>query len=255
MFTIQDAYCTECQSTNISGCKQFPSVAANLATFARFCKHWRHWRTNHLLISGASIDLSDLREDPVVMFQHRYYLPLVVIFWFLLPTLIPYLLWNESILHAFLTCVCFRYVFALHSTWTVNSIAHLYGHRPYDKRVQPRENEFVIYASFGEGKDVIETFEHTFLIVSFNRLPQLSPRLPLRLRDKRVWLVADIQSDHSADWLLCVHWPGGAEKDGAQAHCAETSGADGRRSAEPANRPSSPADWYTAGHCGHLAAF
>lgn len=110
-------------------------------------------------LKGASIDLSDLREDPVVMFQHRYYLPLVVIFWFLLPTLIPYLLWNESILHAFLTCVCFRYVFALHSTWTVNSIAHLYGHRPYDKRVQPRENEFVIYASFGEG---YHNFHHVF---------------------------------------------------------------------------------------------
>lgn len=102
------------------------------------------------------------------MFQHRYYLPLVVLFWLLLPTAIPYLLWGESAVHAFLVCVCFRYVFALHSTWTVNSFAHLFGNRPYDKSIQPRENEFVIYASFGEGKKVLFWLHRTTIFFHFH---------------------------------------------------------------------------------------
>ena len=85
------------------------------------------------------------------MFQRRYYKLLVVIFWLLVPLLIPCLLWNEQLVHSFLTCVCFRYVFALHSTWLVNSAAHMCGPRPYDKNIQARENEWVIFVSFGEG--------------------------------------------------------------------------------------------------------
>ena len=38
---------------------------------------------------GSKIDLSDLRSDPVVMFQHRHYLPLAVTICIVVPTLIP----------------------------------------------------------------------------------------------------------------------------------------------------------------------
>ena len=38
---------------------------------------------------GSKIDLSDLRNDPVVMFQHRHYLPLAMTLCIVLPTLIP----------------------------------------------------------------------------------------------------------------------------------------------------------------------
>lgn len=93
------------------------------------------------------------------MFQRKYYKPLVVIFWFLLPTIVPHILWNENVIHSFFVCVCFRYVFALHSTWLVNSAAHFFGAQTYDKRIQPRENEFVIFASFGEG---YHNYHHVF---------------------------------------------------------------------------------------------
>lgn len=109
--------------------------------------------------TGKTISLSDLEDDPVVMFQRKYYKVLVVLCWAIIPTVVPYLLWNENPVHAFLTCVCFRYVYALHSTWLVNSAAHMYGNRPYDRNIEPRENELVIFASFGEG---YHNFHHTF---------------------------------------------------------------------------------------------
>ena len=38
---------------------------------------------------GSKIDLSDLHKDPVVMFQHRHYLPLALTLCIVVPTLIP----------------------------------------------------------------------------------------------------------------------------------------------------------------------
>ena len=38
---------------------------------------------------GSKIDLSDLRSDPVVMFQHRHYLPLALAMAIAIPTAIP----------------------------------------------------------------------------------------------------------------------------------------------------------------------
>ena len=95
----------------------------------------------------------------MVMFQRRYYKLLVATFWLFVPALTPCVLWGEQLCHSFLTCVCFRYIFALHSTWLVNSAAHLYGSQKYDKSVQARENEFVIFGSFGEG---YHNFHHCY---------------------------------------------------------------------------------------------
>ena len=93
------------------------------------------------------------------MFQKQFYKPLVFVFWFCFPTFVPAILWNENLIHSFLICVCFRYIVVLHSTWLVNSAAHLYGTRPYDTKIEPRENPLVIYASFGEG---YHNYHHTF---------------------------------------------------------------------------------------------
>ena len=103
--------------------------------------------------------MSDLEEDGVVMFQKKYYKLLVVIFWGLLPTVIPTLIWHENPVHSFLVCCAFRYCFALHATWLVNSAAHLAGKRPYDRDYWPRENSFVTFLSLGEG---YHNFHHVF---------------------------------------------------------------------------------------------
>lgn len=40
-------------------------------------------------------DVSDLRKNPVVKFQHRWYLPLILGMGFGVPTLLPGLLWGD----------------------------------------------------------------------------------------------------------------------------------------------------------------
>ena len=91
-------------------------------------------------------------RDPLVRFQRRHYIPLVVLIWGAVPTAIPVLFWNESPLYAFMICVAYRFVFALHCTWTVNSLAHLWGTiRPYNRTIKPNENSIVSHVTFGEG--------------------------------------------------------------------------------------------------------
>lgn len=104
-----------------------------------------------VIIKGRAVDLSDLKKDPVVQFQIRYYLPLCVLCTIILPTIIPRLLWGENLSTAFFVLFAFRYVMTLHSTWLVNSAAHLWGSRPYDKHSNPSDNRFVAVAAIGEG--------------------------------------------------------------------------------------------------------
>jgi len=108
---------------------------------------------------GKQIDLSDLLKDPLVRFQRRFYIPLVILIWGMVPTYLPHLLWGESKWNAFFTCVALRYVMTLHSTWLVNSAAHLYGNRPYNEQIEPRENSLVANMSLGEG---YHNYHHTF---------------------------------------------------------------------------------------------
>ena len=108
---------------------------------------------------GRKVDLTDLLDDPLVRFQRKFYKLLVLLLWFALPTWIPYLLWNESKFNSFFIAVCFRYVYSLHSTWLVNSAAHIYGYKPYDVKIEPSENQFVIVSSLGEG---YHNYHHTF---------------------------------------------------------------------------------------------
>ena len=112
-----------------------------------------------VLIKGRHIDVSDLKRDPVVMFQHRHSHKLSLLFNIFLPVSIPLLCWGESIAVSFLFLFVFRYIFSLHCTWLVNSAAHLWGHRPYDKQLMPAENYFVCYAALGEG---YHNYHHSF---------------------------------------------------------------------------------------------
>ncbi|CAG2176834.1 unnamed protein product, partial [Oppiella nova] len=107
---------------------------------------------------GRQLDMSDLWADPVVRFQRKYYVPLVLLIWGVLPTVIPYYMWSEGLLISFASNML-RYVLSLHQSWLVNSAAHLFGFRPYDKGIASRENQSVVYLSFGEG---YHNYHHTF---------------------------------------------------------------------------------------------
>lgn len=70
---------------------------------------------------GGRVDLSDIMADPVVYYQHKYYVPSVVLMCFFLPTVVPCYFWGESAWVAFNVAVILRYTLALHATWLVVS--------------------------------------------------------------------------------------------------------------------------------------
>ncbi|XP_003747585.1 stearoyl-CoA desaturase 5 [Galendromus occidentalis] len=108
---------------------------------------------------GRKIDLSDLNADPVVMFQKKHYLKTVLFACFVFPTVVPWFLWGESLFHAFVVCALTRYCVALNVTWLVNSAAHMWGDKPYDKNINPVENWGVSIGAIGEGW---HNYHHTF---------------------------------------------------------------------------------------------
>lgn len=82
---------------------------------------------------GKCIDMSDMRADPIVMFQKKFFIPLMIIFCFFLPTYIPVYFWSESVSTAWYVAAMFRYAAGLNGTWCVNSVAHIWGMKPYEK--------------------------------------------------------------------------------------------------------------------------
>lgn len=75
-------------------------------------------RNPEVLAECAKVDVSDLRNDKVVAFQEKYYNILMPLLCFILPTIIPYYCWGESLTNAWHALV-FRYIYVLNVTWTV----------------------------------------------------------------------------------------------------------------------------------------
>ncbi|XP_001607533.2 stearoyl-CoA desaturase 5-like [Nasonia vitripennis] len=107
---------------------------------------------------GQQIDMSDIEADPVAAFCERHFALLKLMICFVIPIVVPVYLWNETWYWSFIFQIC-RYSYVLNATWSVNSFAHFFGNKPYDKNIGPVENKFVSYVSFGEGW---HNYHHTF---------------------------------------------------------------------------------------------
>lgn len=94
-------------------------------------------------------NVPDLKEDPLVMWQHRNYYVLLAVFAFLLPIGIC-TTWGDP-LGGLLVAFGLRLVVQYHSTFAINSIAHMVGHKPYTKRGTPRDSWFTALVTLGEG--------------------------------------------------------------------------------------------------------
>jgi stearoyl-CoA desaturase (delta-9 desaturase) len=108
---------------------------------------------------GKQISVEDLEKDPLLAFQKKFYVPLVLLVCFIIPSVLPMYLWGESGKVAYYTCGLLRYCWTLHMTWLVNSAAHMVGLRPYDKGISPSENKLVSWGAIGEGW---HNYHHTF---------------------------------------------------------------------------------------------
>lgn len=82
---------------------------------------------------ARQIDISDLLEEPILRFQHKYYQYLMPLICFVIPTVIPMYFWGENFQNALFVPGFFRYIVVLHASWLIASYAHYYGNRPFDK--------------------------------------------------------------------------------------------------------------------------
>ncbi|KIY48405.1 hypothetical protein FISHEDRAFT_65714 [Fistulina hepatica ATCC 64428] len=103
-------------------------------------------------------DVSDLSRAPVVRWQHKHYLFLMLFMTFIFPTIVGKLLWNDALGGYFYAGVV-RLVFVHHSTFCVNSLAHWLGETPFDDKHTPRDHVITALCTIGEG---YHNFHHQF---------------------------------------------------------------------------------------------
>ena len=99
----------------------------------------------------------DLIEDPLVRWQHRFYLSLAIFVGGGLPLLIGYFLGNA--LGCFLLAGVTRTVIVHHSTFLINSLCHFMGKQPYSLKDSSRDSALVAFLTCGEG---YHNFHHRF---------------------------------------------------------------------------------------------
>ncbi|XP_050513885.1 stearoyl-CoA desaturase 5-like isoform X2 [Diabrotica virgifera virgifera] len=108
---------------------------------------------------GKTIDMSDLEADPLVRFQRDWYFALYISIAIVFPVSVPIYFWKETFWNSLLVCYFLRNVMVLNQTWTVNSLAHIWGNKPFDKNILPSENPLVSFLTAGEGW---HNYHHTF---------------------------------------------------------------------------------------------
>ena len=102
-------------------------------------------------------NVPDLLADPLVLWQERYYLPVAITVGFLGPTLIGAiagravggLLWGGFL----------RLVLVHHTTFLINSWAHMFGSQPYETANTARDSWWLAFLTHGEG---YHNFHHKF---------------------------------------------------------------------------------------------
>lgn len=99
----------------------------------------------------------DLKRDPVVMWQHKYYWPLVIVTNLILPLAAGWLV--GDIWGVFLLAGVLRLVISHHATFFINSLAHMWGSRPYTDTNSARDNWLIAIVTYGEG---YHNFHHLF---------------------------------------------------------------------------------------------
>jgi len=99
----------------------------------------------------------DLEQDPLVAFQHRYYLTIALGMNIAMPLAVGALFgdaWGFLLLGGLL-----RLVINHHFTFFINSLAHWWGRRPYTIENTARDNDLLALVTFGEG---YHNYHHLF---------------------------------------------------------------------------------------------
>ena len=102
---------------------------------------------------------SRLRQDPVVMWQNRYYVP-ILLSGLALPLAVGFLYDGFiSGLGCFMLAGVGRTFAVLNSTFCINSVCHLWGRQPHSQADSSRDSWVVSLLTFGEG---YHNYHHTY---------------------------------------------------------------------------------------------
>ncbi|MCF8998497.1 acyl-CoA desaturase [Acinetobacter nectaris] len=99
----------------------------------------------------------DLMNDKLVMFQHKYYVPLVIAVHSIILLSVGWAIgdvWGVILLGGLL-----RLVLSHHVTFFINSLCHMFGKRPYTDENTARDNFWLAIATWGEG---YHNYHHIF---------------------------------------------------------------------------------------------
>ena len=99
----------------------------------------------------------DLKEDPIVMWQHKHYLPLVLGINFGVPIALG--LWHGDLLGMLILAGAARLAISHHMTFLINSLAHIWGRQPYSDTNSSRDNGMIAFLTMGEG---YHNYHHSF---------------------------------------------------------------------------------------------
>ncbi|HJU05699.1 MAG TPA: fatty acid desaturase [Nitrospiraceae bacterium] len=108
---------------------------------------WIFYKDPH----GDAKYASRLQQDQVVMWQHRFYVP-IVLSGLVLPFVVGLLTngWMGGV-GCFLLAGVGRTFWVLNSTFCINSICHLWGSQPHGTTDSSRNSWWVSFFTFGEG--------------------------------------------------------------------------------------------------------
>lgn len=101
--------------------------------------------------------VGDLLKNKRIMFQYKYYAPLVLIANALVVLATGYLF--HSFLAAFIFVGLFRMFLLHHFTWFINSLAHTWGSQMFSREHSAVDNYVISLVTFGEG---YHNYHHTF---------------------------------------------------------------------------------------------
>ncbi len=102
-------------------------------------------------------NVPDLQKDPMLQFQHKHYLLLILLTNFALPAVIGWAVgdfWGVMLLGGLL-----RLVVSHHMTFFINSLCHMWGKRPYTDENTARDNFWLALFTWGEG---YHNYHHIF---------------------------------------------------------------------------------------------
>lgn len=99
----------------------------------------------------------DLRKDPILMWQHKHYVPYALFSGFAIPALIG---WSFGEAYsAFLFAGLFRTVMVHQYTFLINSAAHKWGSQTYGTKYSAKDSSLLSFFTYGEG---YHNFHHHF---------------------------------------------------------------------------------------------